>query len=123
MELRPDDLAALRRAKGSLETASLAARIANVIGTPVDRLLGVLPDGAAQMVAKATTKSITVALDVALSTTRRLSPGPSQWQHKAVVAATGAAGGAFGLPALVLELPASTIVMLRVASYSSPAVL
>jgi hypothetical protein len=113
MELGSDDLAALRRAKELLETTSLAARFANAIGTPVDRLLGVLPDGATQIVMRATNKSITVALDVALSTLGDSDRGPRQWQHKAVVAATGAAGGAFGLPALVLELPASTIVMLR----------
>jgi hypothetical protein len=113
MELGPDDLAALRRAKGLLETTSLAARIANAIGTPVDRLLEALPNGAAQMVATATNKSITVALDVALSTLSDAHRGPKQWPHKAVVALTGAAGGAFGLPALVLELPVSTMVMLR----------
>ena len=113
MELQPHDLAALRRAKQLLETTSLAARIANVIGTPVDRLLGALPDGSSQLVSKATNKSITSALDVALSTLGHSHRAPRYWQHKAFVAATGAAGGAFGLPGLLLELPASTIVMLR----------
>ena len=113
MELGPDDLAALRRAKGLLETTSLAARLANAIGTPVDKLLGALPEGASQIVLKATNKSITVALDVALSALGDSQRNPRLWQSKAVVAATGAAGGAFGLPALVLELPASTILMLH----------
>ncbi len=33
--------------------------------------------------------------------------------HKLVVAATGGLGGAFGLPALAIELPVSTTIMLR----------
>jgi len=33
--------------------------------------------------------------------------------HKALAAASGAAGGAFGLPTLPVELPISTIIMLR----------
>jgi hypothetical protein len=86
MELGPDDLAALGRAKGLLETTSLAVRLANAVGTPVDKLLGALPNGATQMVMRATNKSITVALDVALSTLGDSHRGPRQWQHKAVVA-------------------------------------
>jgi EcsC protein family len=33
--------------------------------------------------------------------------------HKLAVAATGAGGGAFGLPALTVELPVSTLIILR----------
>ena len=36
-----------------------------------------------------------------------------EWMHKSMVVVSGAAGGAFGLPALALELPLSTVVMLR----------
>jgi hypothetical protein len=38
---------------------------------------------------------------------------PSNWWHKLAVGTTGAAGGAFGLPALAIELPISTTIMLR----------
>ena len=38
---------------------------------------------------------------------------PSNWWHKLAVVATGAGGGAFGLPALAIELPVSTTIMLR----------
>ncbi len=37
----------------------------------------------------------------------------SNWSHKAVVTASGAASGALGLGALALELPLSTTIMLR----------
>jgi hypothetical protein len=96
-----------------LETTSLAARITNAIGAPVEKLLEALPSGAAQIVATTTNKSISGALKVALSTLGPSHRDPRRWQHKALVAVTGAAGGAFGLPALALELPVSTIVMLR----------
>jgi len=41
--------------------------------------------------------------------------GGSSWDflHKMFVATSGAVGGAFGLPALTVELPVSTITMLR----------
>jgi hypothetical protein len=38
---------------------------------------------------------------------------PSNWWHKLAVGTTGAAGGVFGLPALTIELPVSTTIMLR----------
>ena len=91
MELQPHDLAALRRAKELLETTSLAARIANVIGTPVDRLWERCPTGASQLVSKATNKSITSALDVALSTLGRSHRAPRYWQHTGEAAESAAA--------------------------------
>ena len=39
--------------------------------------------------------------------------GGSRLVHKLLATASGAAGGAFGLAALPIELPASTIIMLR----------
>jgi hypothetical protein len=38
---------------------------------------------------------------------------PSNWWHKLAVGTTGAAGGAFGLAALTIELPVSTTIILR----------
>ena len=59
-------------------------------------------------------KSIATALDVALLTMdQRRAPAPANRWHKLAVGATGAAGGVFGLPALTLELPLSTAIMLR----------
>jgi hypothetical protein len=113
MELPAEDLADLRRAKDLLETLSLAARIAGVVGTPIERLLKGLPKGATEIVTAAVDRSLTSALRVALSTLSDRYRPPANRLHKAVVATTGAAGGAFGLAALPLELSASTIVMLR----------
>ena len=41
------------------------------------------------------------------------SGSPSNWWHKLAAGIAGAAGGAFGLPALAIELPVSTTIMLR----------
>jgi len=54
-----------------------------------------------------------VALKVALRTIQRTPHAGSQLLHKASATASGAAGGAFGLVTLPIELPVSTIIMLR----------
>jgi hypothetical protein len=61
-----------------------------------------------------TRKSIEMALAVALWTLdHSRNQAPSNWWHKLAVGTTGAAAGAFGLPALAIELPVSTSIMLR----------
>ena len=50
MMLSPTDLADLRAAKSLLEHVSLSVRIANAIGAPVERLFGLLPKGASDLV-------------------------------------------------------------------------
>lgn len=111
--LSDDDLADLQYAKSLLENASLAARIANVVGTPVEMLFKFLPRGASDLISAATTRALSAALRFAVSTMGERHHHSADWLHKTVVTMTGAAGGAFGLPALAIELPISTVVMLR----------
>ena len=108
-----EDLADLRYAKSLLENPSLAARIANVVGTPIEKIIERLPEGAREFISAATTKSLETALAFAISTMDDRRQDAANWAHKIIVVATGAAGGAFGLPALTIELPVSTIIMLR----------
>ncbi|MBN1615084.1 MAG: EcsC family protein [Deltaproteobacteria bacterium] len=108
-----EDLADLRYAKSLLENPSLAARIANVLGTPIEIAIERMPEGAREIIGIATTKSLETALDFAISTMDDRRHDSTNLAHKILVAATGAAGGAFGLPALTIELPISTIIMLR----------
>ena len=111
--MTPEDLAALERAVRSLEHPGLAARLTNMVGKPIELLGGALPTSARHAIATVTSKALQAALKVALRTMPRgHSPG-SQLLHKALAAASGAAGGAFGLPTLPVELPISTIIMLR----------
>jgi hypothetical protein len=112
-DLTQDDLAALRRAVQSLEHPGLAARIANMVGRPIEFIGHALPASASQAIASATSKGLEIALKVALRTMQRTPHAGSQLLHKALATASGAAGGAFGLATLPIELPVSTIIMLR----------
>jgi hypothetical protein len=108
-----DDLASLRRAVASLEHPGLAARLTNMVGKPIELIGYALPASASQAITAATSKALEMALEVALRTMHRTPRMGSQLFHKAVAAASGAAGGAFGLATLPIELPVSTIIMLR----------
>ena len=65
-ELDQDDLAALGRAKKLLENPGFIARLANAVGTPVEKLLHALPEKAATSIEKATKAALEKALKVAL---------------------------------------------------------
>jgi hypothetical protein len=108
------DYADLKQAKDLLENPGLAAKITNLLGLPVEKGFALLPDRWSEAVQRATRKSMRRALDFAVNTMKD-NPGKpaSNRVHKLIVAADGAAAGAFGLPALVVELPVTTTVMLR----------
>lgn len=111
--LTPEDLDALRRAVAALEHPSLAARLTNMVGKPIELIGYVLPEVASNAISAATSKALEAALKVALSTIRGKPRDGSRLLHKALATASGAAGGAFGLVSLPLELPVSTIIILR----------
>lgn len=113
MALSTDDLADLRYARNLLENVSLAGRIANALGTPIEKMFSVLPQGAADAISTATNKALQAGLRFGISTIGDRNRSSVEWIHKSMVIVTGAAGGAFGLPALAIELPVSTVVMLR----------
>jgi hypothetical protein len=122
-DITGEDLEALRRAVKSLEHPSLAARLTNIVGKPVELIGYALPSFASKAITSATSRGLQAALKVALRTLRSspgsnlpgsISPGSSsQWLHRALATASGAAGGTFGLAALPVELPVSTVIMLR----------
>jgi hypothetical protein len=114
MTLSSAEIANLTAAKRLLETPGMAARISNLIGAPIEHGFELLPAKWHLAVNDAARKSIETALDVALWTMdHRRANAPSNWWHKLAAGTTGAAGGAFGLPALAIELPISTTIMLR----------
>jgi hypothetical protein len=106
-------LNALRAAAATLEHPGLAARLGNIAGKPIELVGRALPEGASEAVAAATTKALEAALAVALRTIEKEPRAASRRLHKALAAASGALGGGFGLTALPVELPISTIIMLR----------
>jgi hypothetical protein len=114
MHLRADDARALDEAVELLENANLPVRIAALIGAPVGWSLARLPAPAAEAIRRASEKAVLAALKIAVATVSAESPRPPRYRaHRIAAAAAGAAGGALGLPALAVELPVSTMIMLR----------
>jgi len=111
--MTPEDLIALKQAAQSLEHPSFAARLTNVIGKPIELIEHALPPYAASVITAAASKGLEVALQVALRTLQRDPFAGSQGLHKVLATASGAVGGAFGLATLPIELPISTIIILR----------
>ncbi|HKR46108.1 MAG TPA: EcsC family protein, partial [Paraburkholderia sp.] len=117
------DLDALRRAKHELETPPLGMKLAAIVGAPVEKLIARLPGVANDKVTDATQAALRKCLQLALKTLgkqaalstaeARTRTKPSNLLHKFAVATTGAAGGAFGLFALPVELPVTTTLMFR----------
>lgn len=113
MPLADHDLQALRAAVQSLEHPGLPARLAGMVGRPLDLLARALPPGATQIISTATQKGLEAALKVAVLTMKDTPAEGSRLLHKSLAMASGAFGGAFGLATLPVELPVSTIIMLR----------
>ena len=112
-EIAIEDREALRNAVKSLEHPSLAGRLSNLVGKPVELIGYALPAFASQAIASATSKGLEAALKVALRTLPSSPRSNSQFLHRMLATASGAAGGTFGLAALPVELPVSTTIMLR----------
>ncbi len=114
MALSYSETSDLRIAKALLENPGIAAKFSNFVGTPIEKGFKKLPESWSTTVNDVAKKSIVTALEIALLTMNREKQLPSSnWWHKLAVVATGAGGGAFGLPALAIELPVSTTIILR----------
>jgi hypothetical protein len=111
--LRDSDLVALTKAVHALEHTNMATRLATTIGRQLGSLGRFLPPGVSGLVNRAAENAVRSAMDVALSSLARKRPGDSRLFHKAIAAVSGAAGGVFGLSSLPIELPVSTIIILR----------
>jgi hypothetical protein len=113
MPLTSHELDEIARAKELLENPSLAVRITDLVGMPIEALVKRLPGGAQALISDGTRKALNASLDVAVRTLDARRSTPSDWLHRGIVMATGAAGGFVGLSGLVVELPVSLTVMLR----------
>jgi len=108
------DLDDLKLAAANLEGNSFAVTLAAKVGMPIEALLRFLPDRAQATLSTAVDQALQQCLRVALTFSH--GPGGSQANrrsHTFVTAVTGAVGGFFGLPGLVIELPVTTTVMLH----------
>jgi hypothetical protein len=108
------DQADLQRAYSLIESPSFASKATRALGAPISKALALLPADWSLRVTRATEAALEKALEFALKTMRD-NPGgaASKAAHKLISGVSGAVGGAFGLPALAVELPLSLMIMLR----------
>ena len=108
------DLEDLRTAKISLEYPGLTAKIAALIGKPIESGFKLLPRNWNEKISAIAQAALLKGLEFAVRTMgegeRR---GSRDWLHKILVAGSGIAGGAVGLASLPVELPISTTIILR----------
>ncbi|MBO0737772.1 MAG: EcsC family protein [Alphaproteobacteria bacterium] len=107
------DQDALATAVRHLEQTSLAGRLAMLGSKPAGAAQRALPAAASAAIARATTRTLEQALDLALFSLRNHRLIGGRKLHNALACTSGAVGGAFGLAALTIELPVSTMIMLR----------
>ncbi|HXY59864.1 MAG TPA: EcsC family protein [Methylocystis sp.] len=107
------DEAALEAAVAALERTSFAQRLTKVLGKRVALGGRLLPEKLQRAATLATHRALHGALRVALDSLKGKEIKDTRLRHRQLAMATGALGGAMGLPALPLELVVSTTIMLR----------
>ena len=104
----------LQRAVDLLESPTLTAKMANLIGSPLEFAVKRLPDSVSRCIHGAVEAALFKSAQAALWTMDN-TPGKAastRW-HKLAAATSGAVGGAFGFTTLFIELPVSTTIMMR----------
>ncbi len=110
--LEAGDLEELREARALLERSNLFVRVAELVGKPIEAGLAQLPARAGKVIHDATELALRKALAIAIWTLGSHSKERRHF-HRLAAALSGAAGGTFGLGGLAVELPVSTVLMLR----------
>lgn len=107
------DFEALAAARMLLERPSLAARLSNLIGSPLEKGMDRLPESWRARVGALTHQALGQAMQAAAKTLKNDRRSPSPRLHKVLGSVSGAGGGAFGLPGLTVEIPLSTVLIMR----------
>jgi hypothetical protein len=114
MPIEDQDLRDLEAAVELLESPSFVAKLSEVIGEPIERVVGGLPAKASEKVDEVVHSALVSLMNLAGKTLGDDRPKPaSTITHKLVATVSGAIGGAFGLAALSVELPITTSIILR----------
>ncbi len=104
----------LVKAKKLLESTSFAVKLSDAVGKAVEKGFELLPDKWSDTMQKVIRISLDKAFKLTIRTLDNRSEAVSSDNfHKLAIASTGAAGGFFGLAALTLELPVSTMIIMR----------
>ncbi len=107
-EAELDRLAARYRAAGGL-----GVQLLSMAGGRAETLLERLPAAVRERLGAATESALQLAMKAALAS-RGALPDQADWVNRAMSTAMGAAGGFGGLPSALVELPATTTVLLRI---------
>ena len=108
------DWSDLQRAVALLEAPTITARMANLVGTPLEFAVKALPTSVSNRIHGAVQAALSKSVQAALwSMGNTPGKGASTRWHKLAAATSGAVGGAFGFAALFIELPVSTTIMMR----------
>ena len=101
-----------RLAKRYRAASGIGMRLLNVLGSRAENLLDRLPTPIRNSMEGATQAALKVAMEGARQS-RRQVPDQKAWINTAMTTAMGVAGGMGGLPTAMIELPATTTVLMR----------
>lgn len=113
MNISASHLSELQQAKALLENPGLTAKITGLIGTPIEKGIELLPKDWQLKISNATKSALNASLKGALFTMDSKEVDASPMWHKFATTLSGGIGGALGLPALIVELPISTTIVMR----------
>jgi hypothetical protein len=114
MAIEGKDYEDLKQAVVRLEFPSFISKITSYIEKPVGKIIDSLPVKTSQNIQDAVKVTLKNLLSLTVKTMdKELIRGASTTAHKIASGISGALGGAFGLPALAVELPISTSIILR----------
>jgi hypothetical protein len=111
--LSPEDRLSLKQAHEHLEYPGFAIRLSSLIGTPIEMGLKLLPRDWYRNLRQCAEGALWRVLNLAVAGLKDKRGASSDIYYKLVGIAGGAVGGFLGGPALLLELPFTTGVMLR----------
>jgi hypothetical protein len=104
----------LKSSKLILEYPSVTMQIADLIGKPIEAGFNLLPKGWNNKIGGIVQAVLLKGLEFAIFTMANSNNAPPRnFLHKSMVTASGALGGFFGFTTVTVELPISTILILR----------
>lgn len=113
MPLTPADLATLADARRTLESPGLAMRLSSLVGSPIEKGMERLPAGWRNRLGGVVQDALGHAITAAARTLNNTPRAASPRLHKLLGSISGGAGGAFGLAGLTVEIPLSTVIIMR----------
>ena len=111
--LADTDLRALAEARVLLERPSLAARLSSFVGSPLEKGMARLPASWRERIGGLAHDALMKAMDTAAKTLQPNAQPASPRLHKLLGSVSGAGGGAFGVAWLTVEIPLSTVLIMR----------